>query len=355
MISSTPKALIFDWGDTLMRVFPGAQGAMVDWPEVAAVDGVLPALQQLQGRYRLFVASNAVNSSAAQIQAALARVGLAPYFEQIFTMHELNARKPQPAFFTNLSEKIGEDPCRCVMIGDDLNADVLGPLQAGWQSVWYNPHNHGAPGLLPLQDGDMDRFSDLPALVDRLDLPRVATCLGWLQQQVTALNLIQHQLSVAAIAYQLALWMRANATPVDPLLAHRGGLLHDIGKIAPQKEGQHLSHSEFGAQTLESLGQPLLAEITRRHMLFNLVGPDPAPITWEQKLVYFADKLMERNGLVSLQERLDLLQQRYTLDPNRMAQLKPAILDLQAGLCRRAGVPVADLLPRLRAAFMQNK
>ncbi len=354
MASHTPTILAFDWGDTLMQLFPEYRGAMVDWPQVAAVDGAAEALRQLQGSCRLFVATNAVDSSAAQIQAALARVGLDGFFERVFTMHELGARKPSAAFFANLSRQIGEDPADCIMIGDDYKADTLGPLQAGWRSVWYNPGNRASPGLLPLHGADIDQLTDLPEAVAHLDLPRVETCLSWIQQHGTGLNLIQHQLSVAGVAYRMALWMRANGTRLDPVLAQRGGLLHDIGKIMPKKQGERLNHGEAGARALEALGEPVLAEITRRHLLSRLIDPDHAPSTWEQKLVYFADKLVERSWLVPVQERMRLLRERYPQAPDTMDDILPHLLALQADLCRRAGVPVEELVPRLEAAFFEN-
>ncbi len=355
MMPSTPTALVFDWGDTLMRVFPEYQGAMVDWPRVEAVEGAAEALQKLHGRYRLFVATNAANSSAAQVQAALDRVGLAGFFEQVFTMHELGSRKPAPGFFTALSETIAEKPADCVMIGDELKADVLGPLQAGWRSIWFNPTNQPAPGLVPLHGGDIDHLADLPGAVEHLDLPRIETCLIWLLQNTTALNLLQHQLSVGAVAYLMALWMRANGTQVEPILAQRGGLLHDIGKITPQKEGENLPHNEAGARALEALGEPALAQITRRHQLYSLNDPELIPTTWEQKLVYFADKMVEKQaGLMTAQERIERLRQRYNLNPHQLDQLMPRLLALQEELCRRAGVPEDELIPRLKAAFIST-
>jgi len=34
------RALIFDWGDTVMRVFPEFSGPMAHWPRVEAVHGI---------------------------------------------------------------------------------------------------------------------------------------------------------------------------------------------------------------------------------------------------------------------------------------------------------------------------
>lgn len=52
------KAVVFDWGDTLMRAFE------FYWPRVALVPGVAEALEQLAGQVTLCVASNAGDSDA---------------------------------------------------------------------------------------------------------------------------------------------------------------------------------------------------------------------------------------------------------------------------------------------------
>ena len=57
------KAVVCDWGDTLMRVFE-FQGPMAYWPHVALVPGVAEALEQLAGQVTLCVASNAGDSDA---------------------------------------------------------------------------------------------------------------------------------------------------------------------------------------------------------------------------------------------------------------------------------------------------
>jgi len=50
-------------------------------------------------------------------------------------MHELGSRKPDPAFFNELSSQIGIPAQDCVMVGDDLQIDILGALEAGWRAV----------------------------------------------------------------------------------------------------------------------------------------------------------------------------------------------------------------------------
>jgi putative nucleotidyltransferase with HDIG domain len=351
--SMTPVfAMVFDWGDTLMRVFPEYDGAMVDWPQVSAVDGAGKALEQLHGRFRLFVATNAAESSARQVCAALERVELAQYIERVFTMHELNSRKPDPAFFLALSEQIGVLPQDCVMVGDDLQVDIAGAISAGWRAMWLNPGSLPYPALLPLHDADIAGMDDLSAAQETLRLPRYMQCLQWLQSAGASHNLLAHVHTVAALAYQMALWIRNNGHAVDPILAHRGGLLHDLSKATSFQSPDHrLDHGEMAAQLLSDTQQPVLAEIARRHLLFRPLEPGRSPETIEQKLVFFMDKLVEHNRVVTLEERIHHLRQRYTLDPARLDALMPHLHTMQMELCSLAGLDPDDLIPRLQRAI----
>jgi phosphoglycolate phosphatase-like HAD superfamily hydrolase len=344
------NVLVFDWGDTLMRVFP-YEGAMVHWPEVAAVEGADEALQQIARGYRLFVATNAGDSSASQVEQALARVGLDRYFERVFTMHELGSRKPEVNFYLTLAEQIGLSPSECVMIGDDLQADVLGALQAGWRAVWLNPSNLPFPGLRPLHHGDIAHLSELPAAIDDLSLPDYSTCLTWLAKTGCSHSLLAHVHTVAALSYQMALWIRARGHMVHVLLAQRGGLLHDLAKAAALQSAKHQDHGEMASRMLKAYDQPALAEIAGRHTLFRPLQSGHSPETIEQKLVFFMDKLVEGSRVVTIEERIYHLRQRYSLDPERLEALMPHLYAIQDELCDLAGFGPEELAPRLQAAI----
>jgi putative nucleotidyltransferase with HDIG domain len=346
-----PTALIFDWGDTIMRVFPDYGGPMADWPHVAAVEGAGPMLASLQEHYRMFVATNAGESSAQQVGAALQRVGLDVYFERVFTMHELGSRKPDPTFFHTLSGQIDSPSEACMMIGDDLQADVLGALRAGWRAIWLNPDSRPFPGLLPLHDGDVTNLAELPAALSSL-VPRHQTCLHWLLEEGSPHNVLTHVQTVAASAYRMALWMRARGGSVNPLLAHRGGLLHDLAKAASFRSDHNSEdHGHMAARLLVKNNQPEIAEIARRHLLFRPLDDDCRPETLEQKLVYFIDKLVEDCHLVTLEERLDHLRQRYHLDPAKLEAVMPYLYSMRAELCAQAGFPPDEMIPRLKEAL----
>jgi hypothetical protein len=157
---------------------------------------------------------------------------------------------------------------------------------------------------------------------------------------------------VAALAYQMSLWMRANRQAVDPLLAHRGGLLHDLAKVASILSSDHQQdHGEMGARMLMEHDQPALAEIARRHLLFSPLSSSNQPVTREQKLVYLMDKLVEGSRLVPVEERIDHLRQRYRLEPDKLDALMPILYEIRDDLCAQAGFPPNEMIARLQSAL----
>lgn len=94
---------------------------------------------------RLALATNGVG----RVQhARLNGSPLVPYLSGVFISEELEARKPQRAFFDKALSGMGAtDRSRCVMVGDGLASDILGGVNAGIDTIWYNPK-----GLPPRAD-----------------------------------------------------------------------------------------------------------------------------------------------------------------------------------------------------------
>lgn len=154
------KGVIFDWGNTLMQDFPQYPGPMADWPRVVAIPGVVETLTALKNKYVLSVATNAGASDAVLVRKALARVDLDKFFPYIFTSRELGSEKPNPAFFLGALRKMGLMPGQCVMVGDNLEKDILAARDVGLEAILYAPQGHEYPRTIT-------RISDLPGLLAR--------------------------------------------------------------------------------------------------------------------------------------------------------------------------------------------
>lgn len=135
---SSPTHIFFDWGDTVMVDNPAFSSPMVEWPQVHAIPGIEPVLRFLKTNKRTIVlATSADASDESQICAALARVGLANYFDRIYCFKNAHLAKSE-AFYRYLLENIGITASQALMIGDSFEKDVLSANQAGIQAVWFN-------------------------------------------------------------------------------------------------------------------------------------------------------------------------------------------------------------------------
>lgn len=98
--------------------------------EVDLYEDVLPALQQLRTRYRLFTASNG--------NADLRQIGIAHFFERTIAARQVGALKPDPAIFHKVIEGTDLQAHEVVYVGDDPLLDVVGARGAGMQAIWID-------------------------------------------------------------------------------------------------------------------------------------------------------------------------------------------------------------------------
>jgi putative hydrolase of the HAD superfamily len=110
--------------DEAFEVFFAARNRVECYPDV------LPALERLRSRYRLFALSNG--------NADLARCGLADLFEGHVTARTAGVAKPDARIFAALLRAAGVAAHEVLHVGDDPHADVIGAERAGLRSVWIN-------------------------------------------------------------------------------------------------------------------------------------------------------------------------------------------------------------------------
>jgi len=149
----TFKHYLFDWGNTLMLNDPEAIGPMHAWPSVEAMHNAVLVLKVLSESAQCHVATNAKDSTADDIKLALNRVGLGGYITEIFCFREIGAEKPSQLFFDHVLTTLGCNKSEILMVGDDLEKDVLGAIDSGISSVLYNPDSRPIPtGILAITD-----------------------------------------------------------------------------------------------------------------------------------------------------------------------------------------------------------
>ena len=127
--------------------------------------GAEEALRKLQGKYRLFIASN---GTASVQRKRMDSADLYRLFEDIFISQELGAEKPSPIFFENAFARIpGFDRSRAMIVGDRLSSDIRGGNNAGIATCWVNAHGEQRDPEIPV-DYEITSLAELPELLERL-------------------------------------------------------------------------------------------------------------------------------------------------------------------------------------------
>jgi putative hydrolase of the HAD superfamily len=103
------------------------------------IDGAHELMDYLRKKgYRMHMTSNGFH----EVQyKKLAACGLRDYFDTIILSEDAGVNKPSPLFFDFALEMTGAEREATLMIGDNLNTDVLGALNAGIDAMLVNRWN----------------------------------------------------------------------------------------------------------------------------------------------------------------------------------------------------------------------
>lgn len=93
-------------------------------------------LAYLRGKYTLHLITNGFEDMQ---HRKLASSNLTQYFDQIITSEHSGHLKPDPRMFAHALQAAGARAPESLMIGDNLECDVLGAHNAGIDQVYFNP------------------------------------------------------------------------------------------------------------------------------------------------------------------------------------------------------------------------
>ena len=137
-------------------------------------------------------------------------------------------------------------------------------------------------------------------------IPSREQCFKLIEKYHVPKNIVKHSLTVNKVATYLAKQLIAKGEKVNYELVDRASLLHDIAK---HMKGDN--HEEEGYKILKNEGLKEVALIVRKHSLFSVLSEKDKPVTWEEKIVFYADKRVIEDYIVGLEERMNYLKKRY--------------------------------------------
>jgi len=107
------------------------------------ITGAIEVLDRLNQHYPLHIVTNGFSD----VQTTkLEYANLSKYFQTVTTSDGSGYRKPNEGIFHHALNRISTVAEECIMIGDNLEADVLGARNVGIDHIYFNPkqENHTA-------------------------------------------------------------------------------------------------------------------------------------------------------------------------------------------------------------------
>ncbi|UTR15731.1 HAD family hydrolase [Salipaludibacillus sp. LMS25] len=128
-------------------------------------DDALTVLGELQGKYKLLMLTN--GSPELQNTKLTITPELTPFFDEIIISGEFGKGKPDRAIFDYALKVMDVNARDTLMVGDNLNTDILGANETGITSVWLNRFNREENHIQP--DYEIEQLMELFPLLDKLE------------------------------------------------------------------------------------------------------------------------------------------------------------------------------------------
>lgn len=125
-------------------------------------DDARPVLGALGKRVPLAVITN----GASDVQRRkLVATGIESRFVAVMVSGELGTPKPMPSIFLRAAQLLGVEPAAVLHVGDSLEADVGGAIDAGMTAVWLNRDGHKRTASDPEPHHEIGSLSELTELL----------------------------------------------------------------------------------------------------------------------------------------------------------------------------------------------
>lgn len=148
------------------RAIPAIRPFILETANFRLYEDALPALEALSGQgWRHYILSN----NFPELPELCGDLGIGSHFEDIIVSALVGYEKPRSEIFDLARQRAGL-PDVCVMVGDNLVADIGGAREAGMMSVLVHPRELRDPALTQFRTlvptHVCEHLGDIPALLD---------------------------------------------------------------------------------------------------------------------------------------------------------------------------------------------
>jgi len=138
-------------------------------------------------------------------------------------------------------------------------------------------------------------------------IPNIEECLRLMDKYQMLEHIKAHSLVVATVAHLIAGSLKDSGIAISIEKVTAGALMHDIGKTSSLESGH--DHSETGRQICFENSLDEIADIVGEHVKlkeYHLNGDFS-----EKEIVFYSDKRVNHDRIVSLDDRLSYILERY--------------------------------------------
>ena len=123
--------------------------------------GTIETLDNLKDRFQLHIITNGFE----EIQhVKLEFAGLTKYFDNLITSEQAQTKKPDAGIFNYAMELAGAIAEESLMIGDDLDVDIIGAREIGMDTILFDPF-----GLYLSRQDPTPRVNNIPEILTIID------------------------------------------------------------------------------------------------------------------------------------------------------------------------------------------
>ncbi|MBR9676393.1 HDIG domain-containing protein [Candidatus Woesearchaeota archaeon] len=201
-------------------------------------------------------------------------------------------------------------------------------------------------------------------------LPSIKECYSLMDEYKLPINVRNHCEAATKAAVFIARKLIGKGEKIDLELLRKAALLHDIAKpiefrdYTPKRENNHYKATSDEIKKWEELREeykgldhetaakkilkdyPVLGELISHHRYDNLIKG--LVDTWEKKILYYVDKIVMLDKIVTLQERVEDGHKRYNdvfeANPEYIKKIDKLIFELQDEIFKKADVNQSDLI-----------
>ena len=147
-------------------------------------------------------------------------------------------------------------------------------------------------------------------------IPSIEECYHFMDKYRMLAHIKAHSVVVARVARMIAQGLRDVNRDISVSKTIVAALMHDIGKTPSLNSGG--DHAEIGKRICIENGLDEIADIVAEHVImknYHLNGAES-----EKEVVFYADKRVKHDRIVTLEERLDYILKRYGRDQEHLCR-----------------------------------